>query len=176
MRVSCFPPSSLTCTEPQASATTNYVCFLLPFSTPRNATGVREPRSVTHQPFLKLRLSSWQPCEGGTIFVLQIGRASLWKIKQYAPIHVRTKRGRSELKCRNLWLQSLSTSHHGTFHPPPPRVPSSPTRAGTSLGLGVGMTLSEAWLAKREREQRTHFPLAYLCFHCCWYNSETRRK
>lgn len=174
MRVSCFPPSSLTCTEPQASATTNYVCFLLPFSTPRNATGVREPRSVTHQPFLKLRLSSWQPCEGGTIFVLQIGRASLWKIKQYAPIHVRTKRAD----------QNSNAEISGSKACPPPTTalstPSrpilSPTRAGTSLGLGVGMTLSEAWLAKPEREQRTHFPLAYLCFHCCWYNSETRRK
>lgn len=169
-----FLLSFLTRTEPQTSATTNYICFLLPLTTPRNATGVREARSLTLQPCLKLRLSSWQPCKGGTIFILQIWRASPWKIKQYAPIHLRTKRAD----------QSSNSEISGSKACPPPTTAHSilscpilsPTRAGSSLGLGFGMTLSEVWLAKTEQKQRTHFPLAYLCFHCRWYNSETRRK
>lgn len=37
--------------------------------------------------------------------------------KAICPNSRKNQEGRSELKFQNLWLQSLSTSHHGTFHP-----------------------------------------------------------
>lgn len=86
---------------------------------PRMQQGWGRPGIVTHKPCIKLRLISWQPCEGGAISILQISRVRLRKIKQYAPVHLGTERvdqgSNSELSGYKAYLPPTIVHANSSF-------------------------------------------------------------